>query len=211
MKTIAVIDYGLGNLFSVKNALEKVGANVIITNEYELIRSSDAIILPGVGSFKQAMANILSQKIDRVIKEFNNENKPIFGVCLGFQLLFESSSEHDFTRGLGLLPGEVVSIRKFDNKLISPSIGWSKIILKNQNSDSIFRNLSSKYMYFVHSYFVSSTNDYTSSYYEYGSLKIMSSVRKNNLYGTQFHPEKSGKQGLQVYKNFIDNIKKGFK
>lgn len=194
---IAIIDYNMGNLKSVKNALDSLGIESIITSDKKEILKADKVILPGVGAFKDAMTIIKSSGLDAVIKEVA-KTKPLLGICLGFQLLFEKSSEFGETEGLGLLKGE---IKRLDVPLKVPHVGWNNLEVKPNSK--LLRGIDGNYVYFVHSYYLDSSMPFVSSYTEYGK-KIAVSVEEGFIYGTQFHPEKSGEVGLKILRNFGD-------
>ncbi len=203
-KKIAVVDYQLGNLFSVNQALLNTGANVVITSNPEEIRQADALVLPGVGAFGDAMQNLLLLQIVDPIKEAVAAGKPFFGICLGLQLLFETSEEFGAGDGLGLIPGVV---KKFsagpgEEKLKVPQISWNKIHQANQPwSKSPLSALDDgDFVYFVHSYYVvpSDTNIGLTKT-RYGQTEYISGIQRGNIFAVQFHPEKSGQKGLSIY------------
>ncbi len=197
---IAIIDYGAGNLSSVKKALNYLGAESEITQDKNKILSASHVILPGVGSFKDAMDSMSERNLVVTVKEAAY-TKPFLGICLGLQLLFESSEESPDTEGLGILKGKIVSIPK-DNGLKVPHIGWNSVKLKQQSG--IFSGIDDEsYFYFVHSYYLKDTDeDVVAAETQYG-VTIQCAVQKDNLCATQFHPEKSSKAGLKILKNFI--------
>ncbi len=196
---IGIIDYGMGNLKSVKNALDKLSIDCVITNDKEVIKSVDALILPGVGAFKEAMDNLIKYDLVDLIKE-ESERKPFLGICLGMQLLFEEGYEVEVTKGLGLLKGKVV-LMEADVKI--PHIGFNKLEINKE--DSLINN--SMFMYYVHSYYVQDYDfDNLISYSNYGGLKIPGIMRKGNIIGCQFHPEKSGYDGLYLLEKFKELI-----
>ena len=196
---IGIIDYGMGNLKSVKNALDKLSIDCVITSDKEVIKSVDALILPGVGAFKEAMDNLIKYDLVDVIKE-ESQRKPFLGICLGMQLLFEEGYEVELTKGLGLLKGKVV-LMEDDIKI--PHIGFNKLEI-NKEDDLIKQNM---FMYYVHSYFVQGYEvDDLVSYSNYGNLKIPGIMRKGNIIGCQFHPEKSGYDGLYLLEKFKELI-----
>ena len=196
---IGIIDYGMGNLKSVKNALDKLSIDCVITSDKEVIKSVDALILPGVGAFKEAMDNLIKYDLVDVIKE-ESQRKPFLGICLGMQLLFEEGYEVEVTKGLGLLKGKVV-LMEDDIKI--PHIGFNKLEI-NKEDDLIKQNM---FMYYVHSYFVQGYEvDDLVSYSNYGNLKIPGIMRKGNIIGCQFHPEKSGYDGLYLLEKFKELI-----
>jgi len=194
---IGIIDYGAGNLFSVKNALDHLGFANSITRDEDEIRSADKLILPGVGAFPDAMRLLRDLGLDRVICE-EAEKKPLLGICLGMQMLFEKSFEFEETKGLSLIPGEVRAIEAPGLKI--PNIGWSELFL--QNSCPLSQGIQEGDMvYYVHSYKAVTENKYISLYSEYGGV-VPGLVFRDRIFGTQFHPEKSGKVGLRMLKNF---------
>lgn len=197
---VAIIDYGAGNLQSVKKALDYIGAESTVTSDKEVIENSSHIILPGVGSFADAMNSINASGLKEVIVKSAKE-KHFLGICLGLQLLFERSEESVGAEGLGILKGEVVKIPS-DKGLKVPHIGWNSVDVLN--SDGIFKNIPKEsYFYFVHSYYIKCDDkDVVSATTQYG-VPIECAVKKGNLSAVQFHPEKSGEVGLQVLKNFV--------
>lgn len=205
---IVIIDYGMGNLKSVRNALNYLGIENKISDDYDEIRKADALILPGVGAFPDAMDTIEKLGLDKVIKEETEKGKYLLGICLGMQLLFEKGYEGLERTGLGLIKGNVVKMKDDREKNVKiPHIGWNN--LKYNRKDILFRNIDEgKYVYYVHSYFAQSYNDEDLvAYSEYGENKIPGIVRRNNIIGAQFHPEKSGTVGLDILKNFGELIK----
>ncbi|MGN1421355.1 MAG: imidazole glycerol phosphate synthase subunit HisH [Eubacterium sp.] len=197
---VAIIDYGAGNLSSVKKALDYLGAESEITQDSNKILSASHVILPGVGSFGDAMDSMRKRGLVDTVKEAA-QTKPFLGICLGLQLLFESSEESPDAEGLGILKGKIVSIPK-DNGLKVPHIGWNSVNLKQQVG--IFSNIDDEsYFYFVHSFYLKDADtDVVAATTEYG-VTIQCAVQRDNLCATQFHPEKSSKTGLQILKNFI--------
>ncbi len=199
---IAIIDYGAGNLQSVIKAMNYIGCDCIVTNEKETILNSDGAILPGVGSFGDAMDCLINSGADKAVRDFVKTGKPFFGICLGLQLLFGGSEESSNVKGLGLLKGSITRIPNNGGKLKIPHMGWNSLdILKH---DGLFKGIESEpYVYFVHSYFLKAEDEnIVSSRTTYGT-QIDASVNFENIYATQFHPEKSGKVGLQILKNFV--------
>jgi len=199
MKKVAVIDYGSGNLHSIISACKKIDLNVVVTDRKEVIMSSSGIILPGVGAFADAMKKIRSKKLDIIIKNFVNTGKPLMGICLGMQLLFDVSYEQKKTKGLGLIAGDVRPLNKLNNNL---NIGWYKIIFSMKNK--ILNNISvNSKMYFVHSYICNPKDKKVIiSKTKVNDIYFCSSINHKNLYGFQFHPEKSSEMGLQLYSNY---------
>ena len=199
---IAIVDYNMGNLASVINAFKIIGANTTVESEPNKLKEYDKVILPGVGAFGDAMSHLQSNGMDEAIKEYAKSGKPLLGICLGMQLLFESSQEFGSTKGLGLIPGEVVAFdtSKFDHKLKVPHMGWNEIFVKDS---PIFDGMDREfYLYFVHSYHAKCNERYTigKTYYGY---EFTSAVQNNNIYGIQPHPEKSHKNGLKIIENFV--------
>ena len=199
---IAIIDYDAGNIKRVEKALQKLGADVVITNDAQEILRADKVILPGVGAFGDAMANLKKFGLDKVIYEVVENGTPFLGICLGLQLLFERSDETPGVAGLGILKGEILRIPDKDDLKI-PHMGWNSLHLQNQGR--LFQGLSEQsYVYFVHSYYlkaedeqiVKATTDY--------SVNIHASVEKDNVFACQFHPEKSSDVGLKILKNFVE-------
>ena len=194
---IGIIDYGAGNLFSVKNALDYLGVENCVTGDREEIEKADGLILPGVGAFPDAMDMLEKRGLTEVIRR-EALKKPLLGICLGMQLLFEKSFEFKETEGLGLIPGQVVRI---DGKgLKIPHMGWND--LRVLNSCAMTENMEKEpYVYFVHSFRAETEDENISCYTVYGE-RIPALVHRGMVYGAQFHPEKSGKTGLRMLENF---------
>ena len=193
---IAIIDYGVGNLGSVKNALDYLGFESVITNDKDVILNASKVILPGVGAFGDAMNEFNRRGFKEVIFKLIEKNTPILGICVGMQMLFERSYEYGVHEGLGILKGNVI---KFEGNYKIPEIGWNEIEV-NDNS-LLLKGLDKKYVYFVHSYHVDESA-YATSYAFYAGVRYPASIRYKNVYATQFHPEKSGEVGLKILKNF---------
>lgn len=205
---IVIIDYGMGNLSSVKNALDFLGLESKISSDEEEIRNANALILPGVGAFPDAMDTIERLSLDKIIREEVAKNKPLLGICLGMQLLFENGFEGLERKGLGLLKGSIVKMKDDKkNNIKIPHIGWNNLIYNKK--DELFNSIEEgKFVYYVHSYFVQDYNDEDLvAYSEYGVNKIPGVVRCKNVMGAQFHPEKSGTVGLDILKNFGELIR----
>lgn len=197
---IAITDYDAGNLKSVEKALQFLGQECVITRDFHEIKKADKVILPGVGSFGDAMSQLKKYELDKVIHEVAAEQKPFLGICLGLQLLFEGSEESDGVEGLHLLDGEILRIPEQEGLKI-PNIGWNSLDL--QNNGRLFQNLEgSPFVYFVHSYYLKAREEaIVKATIEY-STHIHASVEKDNIFACQFHPEKSGTVGLQILSNF---------
>lgn len=197
----AIIDYDAGNIKSVEKALLYLGEEAAITREQEVIRTADRVILPGVGAFGTAMEKLRSYGLEQVIQEVTAEGIPFLGICLGLQLLFESSEESEGVRGLGILPGQILRLPEEEGVKI-PHIGWNS--LKFPNKGRLFEGISEDaYVYFVHSYYLKAEDEgIVTASSEYGTL-IHASVEKDNVFACQFHPEKSSQVGLTILKNFI--------
>ena len=200
---IAIVDYGVGNLFSLKSSLAAIGAEVAVTKDAALLRAADKLILPGVGAFEDAARKLRECGLDTVIKEEAAKGKPILGICLGMQLLFEKSYEFGEHQGLGLIPGSVVPMAGFiPDQLKIPHIGWNALRMKK--SSPLFRYISEgDCVYFVHSYFAAHCDDYVIADTEYGQW-LTAAVQNKNVFGCQFHPEKSGSVGLNILRAFAE-------
>ena len=197
---IAIIDYDAGNLKSVEKALQFLGQECVLTRDFHEIKKADKVILPGVGSFGDAMSQLRKFELDKVIHEVAAEQKPFLGICLGLQLLFEGSEESEGVEGLHLLDGEILRIPEQEGLKI-PNIGWNSLDL--QNNGRLFENLNGNpFVYFVHSYYLKAREEsIVKATIEY-STHIHASVEKDNIFACQFHPEKSGTVGLQILSNF---------
>lgn len=205
---IVIIDYGIGNIKSIRSALNFLNVNFSISNNENVILSAKGIIFPGVGAYKSGMDNLRKLNLDVILKKYAKTNKPILGICLGMQLLFESSKEFGFSEGLGLIKGNVL---KLNNKKKLPHITWGKIEKKNNiYEQSILDGIENNAdFYFVHSFvcYPKNINEMiaSKSYYDQEFCAV---IKKGNIYGTQFHPEKSGPSGLKFLKNFINIVRK---
>ncbi len=200
---IAIINYGVGNLKSIRKAVEKFDKTILTSNP-EIINEAEGIILPGVGAFKPAMDNL--KKFKAIIK---NAEVPVLGICLGMQLFADVSEEGGINEGLGIIEGRVVRFPKEVGKI--PHMGWNEVEFSYSNSHSedsllIFRGIENRYFYFVHSYYYKTKEEYVIGWTEYG-IRFPSAIMKDNFIGVQFHPEKSGKNGLKLIKNFVELCK----
>ena len=199
---IAILDYDAGNIKSVEKAIEYLGYEAVITRDRDIILDCDHVILPGVGSFGDAMNRLKEYKLDKVIYEVIDNNTPFLGICLGLQLLYESSEESPGVLGLGILKGRILRIP--DNYgLKIPHMGWNNLTIKE--NASLFKGIENNpYVYFVHSYYLkASDEDEVCAVTDYSTV-IHASVEKNNIFACQFHPEKSSTTGLKILKNFLE-------
>lgn len=202
---IAVIDYGMGNLKSIENALKLLKIEAVITKDREIIKKAKAIILPGVGAFKQAIDNLKINDLDKILLQEAKNGKYLLGICLGMQILFEKGFEGMECEGLGLLKGEIRKIEPKE-KVKIPHMGWNKLIINKE--DEVIDNLGGdKFIYYVHSFMATEYKDEDLvAYSNYGGVKIPGIFRSKNIIGMQFHPEKSGEVGLSLLKKFGEMI-----
>jgi len=200
---LAIIDYDVGNLFSLRCSLERIGAEVVVTSDVETIRKADHLILPGVGAFGDAAAKLRETGLDQVVTEEVKAGKPLLAICLGMQMLFERSLEYGEHKGLGLLKGSVIPMEgQIPSHLPIPHIGWNA--LRFHGTSPLFRYIQEKdCVYFVHSYFATDCEDSLAATTEYG-IDLTAAVTKNNIFGCQFHPEKSGEVGLNILRSFLE-------
>ena len=199
---IAIIDYDAGNIKSVEKALQKLGAEVLITKDAETILNADKVILPGVGAFGDAMTNLKKYGLDQVIHQVVKKGTPFLGICLGLQLLFERSDETPGVEGLGILKGEILRIPDKEDLKI-PHMGWNSLHL--QHEGRLFQGLPEQsYVYFVHSYYLKAEEEKIVKATTEYSVNIHASVEKDNVFACQFHPEKSSDVGLAILKNFVE-------
>ena len=198
---IAIVDYGVGNLFSVRSSFNKIGAETVVTADKEVINNASKILLPGVGAFEDAMKKLRESGLDDVLKQQVQKGKYLMGICLGMQMLFEESHEYGVHQGLGFLQGKVVPIKGFvDDKLKVPQIGWNG--LRFTKKHFLFDGVKEgECAYFVHSYFATDCEDSVIATTEYGK-DLTAAVGKDNVLGCQFHPEKSGVVGLEILRAF---------
>ena len=201
---IAIIDYGVGNLFSLKCSFESIGADICVTSDPDVIAKADRIILPGVGAFEDAARKLRDSGLDKVIKKECASGKPLLGICLGMQLLFERSFEYGEHEGLGLINGSIRPISDvIDTTLKVPHIGWNALHFGNEK-DELFKYLNEgDFVYFVHSYYGADCDESVIATTEY-SAELTAAVRNKNVCGVQFHPEKSERVGLSILKAFCE-------
>jgi len=205
---IAIIDYGVGNLKSIENVLKYLQVDFIITSNSSQILNSDGIILPGVGAFADAMINFKKKKLIPIIQSVKSQNKPLLGICLGFQLLFSESQEYGVSKGLNFISG---TVSKFEKKYVKkiPQIGWNSVEFKNLNHYLIQNISNNSYFYFNHSFYANPSNKSNIlATTRYGNIEFASIVFNESIVATQFHPEKSGKNGIKIYENFLKHCKK---
>ncbi len=202
---IAIIDYGVGNLFSLKASFAAIGYEAVVTGDEKTIRNADKLILPGVGAFKDAKDKLTDTGLDIVIKDEAKKGKPLLGICLGMQLLFDKSFEYGENEGLGLIKGDVVPLLKaVDKNYKIPHIGWNPLIIKKECA--LFKYIDyGDCVYFVHSFYVQPSKEYTAATAEY-DIEVTAAAVNKNIYGCQFHPEKSGDVGLNILRAFCEVI-----
>lgn len=200
---IAIVDYGVGNLFSLVSSFKKIGADIVVTSNPKVIMESERIILPGVGAFEDAAKKLRDSGLDKVLIDQVQQGKKLMGICLGMQMLFENSFEYGCHKGLGLLKGNVVPIKDaIPDNLKIPHIGWNALHFTN-NSD-LFKFINDgDCVYFVHSFYVTDCEDSLIATSEYGK-ELTAAVQKDNIMGCQFHPEKSGEVGLNILRAFCE-------
>lgn len=200
---IAIIDYGVGNLFSLISSFEKIGAEIVVTADPQVISSADGIILPGVGAFSDAAKKLRDSGLDKVIIEQAKSGKKLMGICLGMQMLFEKSFEYGVHNGLGLLKGNIVPMKdKIPENLKIPHIGWNALHFSCESN--LFKYINpNDCVYFVHSFYATDCDDSVIATAEYGK-ELTAAVQKDNVMGCQFHPEKSGEVGLNILRAFCE-------
>lgn len=200
---IRIIDYGVGNLFSLRSSLRAIGIDADYTGNPAEIRKADKLILPGVGAFRDAREALRSTGLDQVVQEEAGKGKPLMGICLGMQMLFDRSYEYGEYEGLGLIPGEIVPMEgRIPKDLPIPHIGWNELMLK-QPSPLMKNTANGDYVYFVHSYYAETPAEYVIVTTDYG-VEMTAAVQKDNVSGCQFHPEKSSEVGLSILKAFCE-------
>lgn len=202
---IAIIDYGVGNLFSLKSSFAAIGKEAVVTSDSKVIHEAERIILPGVGAFGDAAAKLHATGMDRVVSDEAASGKPLMGICLGMQLLLDVGFEYGEHRGLGLIPGEVRSISEvIPEGLKIPHIGWNALKFTGKEISPIFKYIrEGDCVYFVHSFYGAKCEQNTIAVAEYGA-DLTAAVQKDNVYGCQFHPEKSGNVGLNILRAFCE-------
>jgi len=201
---VAIIDYGVGNLFSLKSSFDAIGEKAFVTNNVRDIENSDKIILPGVGAFCDAKRKLKESGMEQVVISEVKRQKPLLGICLGMQLLFEKSYEYGEHQGMGLVQGEVVPFSGVLSKEYKiPHIGWNSLKFHGKKS-AIFKYINDgDFVYFVHSFYGTNCNDSVIAYTDYG-IDVTAAIEKDNIFGCQFHPEKSGEVGLKILKAFCE-------
>ena len=211
MEKVTIIDYGIGNVLSVKRAFEYCGAEVIVTSDPKLVYEAERLVLPGVGAFSDGMKGLKDRDLIKPIRMYAKENKPFLGICLGMQMMMDKGEEFGNHEGLGLISGNVIKIPSFDlngNKKKIPHIGWNFLLEESNWSGTILQGINKdENVYFVHSYMaepLKKENVLATCFYK--EQKIVSVLRSGNLYGCQFHPEKSGSIGLKIIYSFINNL-----
>ena len=202
---IAIIDYGVGNLFSLSSSFKAIGADTVITGDPKVIEQADKLILPGVGAFGDAAKKLSDSGLDKIIKQQAKKGVPLLGICLGMQLLFEESYEYGCHKGLGLIPGQVVPMENdIPSQLKIPHIGWNALHFTGAQINPLFKYINNNdCVYFVHSYYAKNCEKALIATTEYGK-ELTAAVALNNIYGCQFHPEKSGNVGLHILKAFCE-------
>lgn len=201
---ITVINYGVGNLFSLTGSLKFLGLEAVVTADAEKIKNADSIILPGVGAFADAKQKLADTGLIPVLNEQVSSGKPLLGICLGMQLLFEKSHEYGEHDGLGYIKGDVCPLADDIPKSMKvPHIGWNRLIIQNKTNPLLKYTGESDYMYYVHSYYAKNCDESLAAYSEY-FVDVPGLVCRENVFGTQFHPEKSGKDGLKILKAFSE-------
>lgn len=201
---IAIIDYGVGNLFSLKSSLAMIGAQAVVTGDADVLRSAERLILPGVGAFGDARAKLAQTGLDAALCAEAARGKPVLGICLGMQMLFDKSLEYGEHEGLGLIPGQVVPMAgRLPEGLKIPHIGWNALNIKTPDHPLMKYTESGDCVYFVHSFYASDCADSVIATAEYG-IDVTAAVAKGNVMGCQFHPEKSGTVGLGILKAFCE-------
>ena len=199
---VGIIDYGVGNLFSLRSSFDAIGEKVVVSSDPEVLRKADHILLPGVGAFEDAVKKLRASGLDQMVYEAVKAGKPMMGICLGMQMLFEKSFEYGEHQGLGLLKGQVIPMAGLlPENLKVPHMGWNALQITNPHSKLLANTKEGDYVYFVHSYFATGCEESLAAQTEYGQL-LTAAVEKDNVFGCQFHPEKSGEVGLDILRAF---------
>ena len=199
---VGIIDYGVGNLFSLRSSFDAIGTQVVVSSDPEVLHKADHILLPGVGAFEDAVKKLRDSGLDQMVYEAVKTGKPLMGICLGMQMLFEKSFEYGEHQGLGLLKGQVIPMAGLlPEDLKVPHMGWNALQITNPHSKLLANTKEGDYVYFVHSYFATGCEDSLAAQTEYGKL-LTAAVEKDNVFGCQFHPEKSGEVGLDILRAF---------
>ena len=202
---IAVVDYGVGNLYSLVCSLRHIGAEAEVTRDEVALRSAEKIILPGVGAFGDAAEKLRALKLDALLKQLTAQGKPLLGICLGMQLLFTQSEEYGLHEGLGLIPGRVVPLAPEAAGLKVPHMGWNSLDIRNPDDPLMAGVRQGDYVYFVHSFYAAHCDPALVATAQYGTT-VAAVVRNGNVCGTQFHPEKSGETGLRILTSFAKGV-----
>ena len=198
---VGIIDYGVGNLFSLRSSFKAIGQEAFVSGDPAELAKADRLVLPGVGAFEDAANKLRSTGLDEFVREQAAAGKPLLGICLGMQLLFEKSFEYGEHEGLGLLKGQVVPMEgRIPQDLKIPHMGWNKLKIR---SGKLLQNVDGQYVYFVHSYFADGCEESLAAVTEYG-ISITAAVEQGNVFGCQFHPEKSGSVGLNILRTFCE-------
>lgn len=202
---VGIIDYGMGNLFSVEQAVKRLGYEVIVSSNIQELKQADTFILPGVGAFADAIGCLEKTGLNHFVYEIAEQQKPLLGICLGMQLLFEDSEENGFFKGLGIFKG---TIRRFDDEKVRvPHMGWNNLTFTFTPNWQEPEELADRYVYFVHSYYgVDLAPEQLVAYAEYERIRVPGIVQKGNVTGMQFHPEKSGTCGMTLLKNWLQQV-----
>ena len=201
---IAIVDYGVGNMFSLKCSLDYIGVKAAVTSLVFDLDAADAVILPGVGAFRDAAAKLKASGLDEAVVQNAQSGKPLLGICLGMQMLFEKSYEYGVYEGLGLIPGDIVPLAGYaPDHLKIPQIGWNALRFTSENCPLFRYSKDGDHVYFVHSYYAKCAPSYVIADTEYGQ-RVTAAVAKDNVFGCQFHPEKSGEAGLNILKAFCE-------
>ena len=199
---VGIIDYGVGNLFSLQSSFSAIGQEVVVSSDPEVLRKTDHVILPGVGAFEDAVKKLRQSQMDQMVYEAVKVGKPLMGICLGMQMLFEKSYEYGEHEGLDLLKGKVIPMAGLlSENLKIPHMGWNGLHITKPGGKLFANTKEGDYVYFVHSYFASDCEDSLAAQTEYGRL-LTAAVEKDNVFGCQFHPEKSGEVGLKILRAF---------